>query len=220
MYTISTPCVASPLRRYLECESRSDERLNLSHNDLVSQLSTLSLPEIATERLLLRKALDSDRNGFIELQTDPQVRTYLGGPRPRNAVEQYLDAAGIVNVTAAPGVFVIADKKTNRLIGTLMLNRRSAEQPGHLTEDGEELELTYLLLRSAWGAGLAFEASAAALRAAADELPDQPVLVITQTANQRSLKLATRLGFQPVTTFEAHGAQQTLATAHLHTFKT
>ncbi|MBF6300524.1 GNAT family N-acetyltransferase [Nocardia amamiensis] len=100
-----------------------------------------------------------------------------------------------------------------------MLNRRSADRPGHLTEDGEELELTYLLRRDAWGAGLAFEAATAALRAAAAELPDQPVLVVTQTANHRSLKLATRLGFQPVSTFEAFDAQQTLATARLHAFK-
>lgn len=188
-------------------------------NVLMSSLSTLSAPEITSDRLLLRKARDSDREGFIELQTDPPVRTYLGGPRPRTDVEQYLDAVGTVNMTAAPGVYVIADKETNLLLGTLMLNRRSADQPGHLTEDGEELELTYLLLRKAWGSGLAFEAATAALRIAAAELPDQPVLIITQTANDRSLRLATRLGFQPVSTFEAFGAQQTLATTRLHTFK-
>ncbi|MEV4125272.1 GNAT family N-acetyltransferase [Nocardia sp. NPDC049707] len=185
----------------------------------MSQLPTLSTPEITSDRLRLRKAHDDDRAGFIELQTDPQVRAYLGGPRPPAAVEQYLDAVGTTNVTASPGVYVIADKETNLLIGTLMLNRRSADQPGHLTEDGEELELTYLLRRNAWGAGLAFEAATAALRTAANELPDQPVLVITQTANHRSLKLATRLGFQTVSTFEEHGAQQTLATTRLHTFK-
>ncbi|WP_040779314.1 GNAT family N-acetyltransferase [Nocardia pneumoniae] len=185
----------------------------------MSRLPTLSAPEITSDRLLLRKAHDGDRDGFIELQTDPEVRTYLGGPRPRSAVEQYLDAVGTANVTANPGVYVIADKETNLLIGTLMLNRRSADQPGHLTEDGEELELTYLLRRDAWGAGLAFEAATAALRTAAAELPDQPVIVVTQTANHRSLKLAARLGFQPVGTFEAFDAQQTLATARLQTFK-
>ncbi|WP_063046082.1 GNAT family N-acetyltransferase [Nocardia pseudovaccinii] len=185
----------------------------------MSPLSTLSTSEITADRLLLRKAHDGDREGFIELQTDPEVRTYLGGPRPRDAVERYLDAVGTANVTANPGVYVIADRKTNRLIGTLMLNRRSADQPGHLTGDGEELELTYLLRRDSWGAGLAFEAATTALHAAAAELPDQPVLIITRTANQRSLKLAARLGFQPISTFEAFGAEQTLATARLYTYR-
>lgn len=185
----------------------------------MSRLPTLSAPEIATDRLVLRKAHDNDRAGLIDLQTDPAVRTYLGGPRSRSDVEQYLNAIGVANVTAAPGVYVIADNNTNLLIGTLMLCRRSADQPGHVTEDGEELELTYVLRRDAWGAGFAFEAASAVLRAAATELPDQPVLIVTQTANDRSLKLATRLGFQPVGTFEAFGALQTLATARLQSFK-
>ncbi|MER7780682.1 GNAT family N-acetyltransferase, partial [Streptomyces sp. NPDC096191] len=176
---------------------------------------TLSATEITSDRLRLRKAHDTDRDGLIDLQTDPQVRLYLGGPRPRSAVEQYLDAFGITSINK-PGTFVIADKTTDRLFGTLMLDRRSADLPGHVTDEGEELELTYLLRRKAWGAGLAFEAAITALRAAADELPDQPVLVVTQTANERSLKLAARLGFQRMNTFEAHDAEQTLAATNLH----
>jgi len=101
----------------------------------------------------------------------------------------------------------------------LELKRRDADLPGHVTQDGEELELGYLLRRDAWGAGLAFEAATAALRAAADELPDQPVILLTHTANERSLRLAVRLGFQPVSTFELFDAEQTLGVASLHSFK-
>jgi hypothetical protein len=60
----------------------------------VGTSATLSATEITSTRLRLRKARDADRDGFIELQTDPQVRLHLGGPRPRSAVEQYLDALG------------------------------------------------------------------------------------------------------------------------------
>ena len=76
-----------------------------------------------------------------------------------------------------------------------------------------------MLRRGSWGAGLAFEAAAAALRAAAGELPDQPVLLVTQTANDRSRRLAGRLGFQEVSVFEEFGAQQTLALAALSSFR-
>ncbi|MEU6715320.1 GNAT family N-acetyltransferase [Nonomuraea sp. NPDC046802] len=181
-------------------------------------LPTLSATEIPSDRLLLRKAHETDREGLIELLTDPEVRAYLGGPRPRADVERYFDAVGTANATSAPGSYVIADNPTNRLIGTLMLDRRSADRPGHITEDGEELELSYVLRQSAWGAGLAFEAAMAALRAAAVELPDQPVLVVTQTANERSLKLAARLGFRRESTFEEFGAEQTLGAARLSSF--
>jgi RimJ/RimL family protein N-acetyltransferase len=123
------------------------------------------------------------------------------------------------NTTALPGSFVVADGQTDRLVGSLGLSRRPADRPGHVTPEGEELELSYVLRRSAWGDGLAFEAATAALRAAAKELPDQPVLVVTQTANHRSRKLASRLGFTEVDTFRAHDAQQTLAVASLHSFR-
>jgi hypothetical protein len=56
------------------------------------------------------------------------------------------------------------------------------------------------------------------LRTAASELPDQPVLIVTQTANTRSLALAARLGFRCVSTFEAYDAEQTLAVADLNAF--
>jgi len=186
----------------------------------MSQLPTLSAVEIATDRVLLRKARDTDLARLVELQTDPEVWAYLGGPRRREAVERRLAAiGGAGNATAAPGAFVIADKATDELIGTLGLKRDAGDVPGRVTEEGGELELGYVLRRDVWGAGLAFEAATAALRAAAGELPDQGVITVTQTANERSLKLALRLGFEPVSTFVRNGAEQTLGRASLHSFK-
>ncbi|MFF3441929.1 GNAT family N-acetyltransferase [Streptosporangium sp. NPDC002721] len=185
----------------------------------MSQSRTLSATEVLSERLLLRRTLhESDREGFVELSTDPEVQAYIGGPQPRGDVERRFDAA-IAGATSRPGNYVIADNTTNRFIGTLMLARRPADGPGHVTEGGEELELGYVLRRGAWGAGFAFEAAAAALRAAAAELPDQPVLLVTRTANERSLRLANRLGFRPIGTFEQYGAEQTLCSASLSVFR-
>ena len=183
------------------------------------RLPTLSAAEIGTDRLRLRRAHDADVDGLIELLTDPQVRGHLGGPRPRSAVEQYFGENGIGAVTARPGAYVVADRQSDRCLGMLVLDRRSPDLPGHVIEKGAELELSYELRRGSWGAGLALEAATAALRAAAGELPDQPVLIVTQSANERSLRLAARLGFQRVGTFEAFDAEQTLAVAHLHAFK-
>lgn len=186
----------------------------------MTQSPMLSAIQIVAERVLLRKARDTDREGLIELQTDPDVWTFLGEPRRREDVERRIDAiGGAANATATPGHFVIADKVTDELIGTFELKRRAADEPGHVTDDGGELELGYLLRRRAWGAGLASEAARAVLRAAADELPDQPVLIATRSANVRSRGLAARLGFRVVGTFEWFGAEQTLCTAALHSFR-
>ncbi|WP_329328187.1 hypothetical protein [Streptomyces luteogriseus] len=57
---------------------------------------------------------------------------------------------------------------------------------------------------------------AAALRAAA-ELPDQPVLIVTRTANTRSFDLPPTSASDRGT-FEACEAEQTLAMTVLHSF--
>lgn len=185
----------------------------------MTTLPTLSAAVIESDRVVLRKARDADREGIIEVMTDPEVRAYLGGPRPREDVERFLDAAGTASASAEAGSYVIADVQTDRFVGTLRLDRRAAGRPGHVTGEGGELELSYVLRRGAWGAGLAFEAAAAALRAAAGELPDQPVLIVTQFANGRSRKLAGRLSFHEVSQFEEFDARQVLAVAPLGSFR-
>lgn len=42
----------------------------------------------------------------------------------------------------------------------------------------------------------------------ADALPSEPVVLCTQTANARSMRLAAKLGFTEVQRYEAWGAEQ------------
>ncbi|WP_314220250.1 GNAT family N-acetyltransferase [Streptomyces zaehneri] len=157
---------------------------------------------IRTDRLLLRESEARDRAAFIELFTSPEVRTYLGGPRPHDELERTVpEVPG-----RRPGVFVI--ELDGALIGTVMLDRRDAERPGHLRPDAEEAELGYMFLPHAWGHGYAVEACAAALDWFTDTLPGEPVVLCTQTANDRSMRLAAKLGFTEVERFEEYGAEQ------------
>jgi RimJ/RimL family protein N-acetyltransferase len=157
---------------------------------------TLSAAVIKSGRLVVRKARDTDREGIVEVLTDPEVRVYLGGPRRREDVERLLDQAGTADTAAAAGGYVIADRQADQFAGMPELSRRPVGRPGHVTGEGGELELSYVLRRGAWGAGLAFEAAMAALCAAAGELPDQPVLVVTRTANHRARRLVGQLGLR------------------------
>ncbi|MFE3736906.1 GNAT family N-acetyltransferase [Streptomyces sp. NPDC059134] len=157
---------------------------------------------IRTERLVLRESEARDRAAFIELFASPEVRTYLGGPRPRDELERAVpELPG-----RRPGLFVIDLDGT--MIGTVTLDRRDAERPGHLRPDAGEAELGYMFLPEAWGRGYAAEACAAALGWFADTLPGMPVVLCTQAANDRSLRLAAKLGFVEVQRFEEWGAEQ------------
>jgi RimJ/RimL family protein N-acetyltransferase len=105
-----------------------------------------------------------------------------------------------------PGLFVV--DLDGAMIGMSTLDRRDAGRPGHVRPDAGESELGYMFLPAAWGCGYAAEACAAALGWFAGTLPGEPVVLCTQTANDRSMRLAAKLGFTEVERFEEYGAEQ------------
>jgi RimJ/RimL family protein N-acetyltransferase len=154
---------------------------------------------IRTERLVLREPEARDRAAFIELLASPEVGTYLGGPRPRDELEREMPGAP----ERRPGLFIV--DLDGAMIGQIILRRATGHGP---PAAAGEAELGYLFLPEAWGFGYAAEACAAALGWFAGALPGEPVVLFTQTANVRSMRLAAKLGFTEVERFEAYGAEQ------------
>ena len=157
---------------------------------------------IRTARLLLRQSSPRDRAAFIELLASPQVRTYLGGPRQRDELERELPEVPAQRA----GHFVV--DLDGAMIGIVKLDRRDATGPGQVYPEANEVELGYMFLPDAWGRGLAAEACVAALDWLTTTLPGEPVVLCTQVANDRSMRLAAKLGFTEVERFEQYGAEQ------------
>jgi RimJ/RimL family protein N-acetyltransferase len=156
---------------------------------------------IRTGRLVLREPAARDRAAFIELLASPEVSTYLGGPRPREELEREMPGAP----ERRPGLFIV--DLDGAMIGQIILRKATGHGP---PAAAGEAELGYLFLPEAWGFGYAAEACAAALGWFAGELPGAPVVLFTQTANVRSMRLAAKLGFIEVERFEGYGAEQWL----------
>ena len=156
---------------------------------------------------------------MIEVETDAEVRRYLGGPRDAGEVATGFDQFVADGLPLRRGHWAVALVSSDERIGVVMLNRRDPARPGHIVDTAPELELSYVLRRSAWGHGYALEACRLLLADAVASMPDQPVVVVTQTANAPSIDLALRLGFEPVTTFEEFGAEQTLLSGSLHSLR-
>jgi len=159
---------------------------------------------IRTERLVLREPEAQDRAAIIELFSSPEVGTYIGGPRPRDELERSVPEVP----RRRPGLFVV--DLDGAMIGIVTLDRRGPARKGHIRPEGGEAELGYLFLPAAWGRGYATEACAAALDWFAGALPYEPMVLSTQTANEGSLRVATKLGFTQVERFEDFGAEQWL----------
>ncbi|MFD4921346.1 GNAT family N-acetyltransferase [Streptomyces goshikiensis] len=157
---------------------------------------------LRTERLVLREPEARDRAAYIDLFASSEVRTYLGGPRPRAELESAVpEVPGL-----RPGVLAV--DRDGAMIGIVTLDRRDAQRPGHIRPDAGEAELSYMFLPEAWGRGYAHEACAAALGWFADAFPGEPVVLCTQVANDRSVRVAEKLGFTEIERFEEFGAQQ------------
>lgn len=154
---------------------------------------------IRTARLALRASEARDRAAFVDLFSSPDVGTHTGGARPREELERAMpEVPG-----RRPGCFVVDLDGT--MIGLVTLDPRTTDRPAP-----GATELGYLFLPHAWGRGYAAEACAAALDWFATTHPDEPVLLTTQAANTRALRLAEKLGFTEVERFEAYGTEQWL----------
>jgi len=150
---------------------------------------------------VLREPEARDRAVFVELLASPEVHTYLGGPRPHDELERGLPAVP----ARWPGSFVV--DLDGAMIGQILLRRLTDNCPPAALG---KVDLGYLFLPRAWGFGYAAEACAAALDWLDGVLPGEPVVLMTQTANVGSMRLAARLGFTEVERFHAWDAEQWL----------
>lgn len=157
---------------------------------------------IRTERLVLRESEARDRAAVIELFASPQVGVYVGGAQPRAELERAVP--GVPG--RRRGLFVV--DLGGAMIGMVTLGQREAGHQGRVRPEGGEAELGYMFLPEAWGCGYATEACAAVLGWIAAALPGEPVVLTTQSANDRAMRVAAKLGFTEVERFQEYGADQ------------
>lgn len=105
-----------------------------------------------TNRIILRRWLDSDADVLFKWASDPELGPRAGWP-PHHCVEESLDA--IRNVFSSDGMWAVALKETDEVIGCV----------GYLPADGsnldindDECEVGYWIARPYWGMGIGTEA--------------------------------------------------------------
>jgi len=147
------------------------------------------IPRLETERLVLRGFEEGDLDAYAAMTGDPEVMRYMGrGPFDR--ADAWREIALYVGHFELRGYthWALELRETGELVG-----RCGPWRP----EGWPALEVGWLLAREHWGRGYATEAGRAAIDYAWSELGADRVISLVLPGNERSAKVARRLGGEP-----------------------
>jgi len=155
-----------------------------------------SAPILETERLMLRGWTKADREKYFAILQEPAVYRHFG-PEPMGMEEcwrRLMAAAGGWHLNGFGG-WAVERKSDGKLIGmTALFTAWRGLEP----EFGEEPEMGWIFATETHGQGMAFEACRIVLDWAEANLEPTPMWAIIAPANEPSLKLAHKLGFERV----------------------
>lgn len=147
---------------------------------------------LESERLLFRPYELFDLDAYCALQSDPEVRRYVGGaPRPREVSEQKF-RNGLKKAGKSLSLRATIYKPEGVYIGQCGLYpnfRPGGSVPG-------EAMLSFLLAREYWGRGLATEAGRLFVAYGFEQLRLRCIRAVIQTGNAASARVLEKLGFR------------------------
>jgi ribosomal-protein-alanine N-acetyltransferase len=161
--------------------------------------------KIETERLILREFLLSDEDGFFELDSNPNVHTFLG-KKPvenkeqikrsiENLLQQYIDN-GI-------GRWAVIDKFSGEFVGWSGLKLIKEPMNNHVNF----YEIGYRFIEKYWGKGIATETTFALLEYAFETLQTEVVYGICDIENIGSKNVLLKSGLTLIETFDHEGVE-------------
>ena len=162
-----------------------------------------SAPTLETERLVLRAWRKDDFRPYHAILSQPEVHKHFG-PNPMNAEEAWRRLTSFVGgwQFLGFGMWAVEEKATGKLIGIVgIFNAWRELEP----EFGEEPEMGWIMAAETHGKGMALEACRAAVDWLEANLEPTPLWAIIAPANEPSIKLAEKLGFEPVRESTYHG---------------
>jgi RimJ/RimL family protein N-acetyltransferase len=142
---------------------------------------------IETQRLVLRRFREADRETVARWNADPEFTRHLAGVQSRSESDEAFDRWQCHWAEHGFGLLGVEWRATGELIGRV--------GPSYHRMWPADPEVGWALDPAWWGRGIATEAGAAALRWAFGELCFERVVSITTEPNLASRKVMAKLGF-------------------------
>jgi RimJ/RimL family protein N-acetyltransferase len=143
---------------------------------------------IETQRLMLRRFTEADRDTVARWNADPEFTRYLAGVQTREGSDAAFDRWQQHWVDHGFGLLAVEWKETGELIG-----RTGPQFHRYWPNDPE---VGWALDPAWWGRGIATEAGAAAVAWGFGELGYARLVSITTEENLASRKVMAKLGFE------------------------
>ena len=144
---------------------------------------------IRTDRLIMRRWREADREPFAALNADPEVMRYFPAPLDRAASDAMVDRIEDLFRRQGFGLWALEVSATGEFIGFTGLNPMPGGVPG-----AGGMEVGWRLARGAWHQGYASEAAAAAAGVAFRGAGLAELWSMTAVANEPSQAVMRRLG--------------------------
>jgi RimJ/RimL family protein N-acetyltransferase len=159
----------------------------------------IGVPELETERLLLRGWRPADLEPFAQMNADPEVMRLLPAPLKRRQSDALAQRCMRGLERDGVGPWALEERATGRFLGFTGLARPRFEAPFL-----PAVEIGWRLARDAWGQGFASEGARAAAAYAFGTLGLDELVAFTTPQNARSRGVMERLGMtrDPADDFE------------------
>jgi RimJ/RimL family protein N-acetyltransferase len=147
----------------------------------------VKVPELQTERLLMRGFREEDLDEWAAICADAEVTKWVGDENGLSREDAWRRMAYVVGHWELRGFgnWALVERASGRLVG-----RAGLLQP----ENWPGLEVGWLVGREHWGRGFAPEAGRASMEWARDSLGADHIISLIEDANERSARVAEKLG--------------------------